>query len=147
MKATTFFSALATALFFFTSCSNDDSGEPNNNPTVTDGFTWTENGGGTEMTTTNAQFSTQYKTFMVKDANDVLLFEINLDGTTAATYTWGNGNALTYTAVNPWFIATSGSLVITSNTAGKVSGTFNGAATGGTTTSVEGTFTNVVVVP
>lgn len=141
---TRLFPIIASILFVFASCSSDDSSNGGN--TATDGFSWKENGGALKSTT-KATFSTQYKTFMVKDASDAPLFEINLDGTTAATYTIGSSNAFTYIAVNPFYMATGGNVIITSNSGGKVSGTFNTQGSGGGITTIEGTFTNVEVVP
>ncbi len=108
---------------------------------ATSGFTWTENGNATVQTATTASFNAGYNTLMVPNA-----FEINLSGSTAATYALNANNVITYTKTNPFFIPTTGSVIITSNTNGKISGTFTGAgaATGGIT-SVSGTFTDVTV--
>jgi len=142
---TKFLSVMAFVMLIFTSCSSDD-GNTTGGGTTTNGFSWKENGGALK-TATVATFSTQYKTFMVKDAANALVFEINLDGTSAATYSIGNSNAFAYTAVNPYYVATGGNVVITSNSAGKVSGTFTTTGTGGGVTAIEGTFTNVEVIP
>jgi hypothetical protein len=110
---------------------------------ATSGFTWTENGSATVQTATTASFSAQYNTLIVPN-----VFEINLSGSTAATYVLNANNAITYTKTNPFFIPTTGSVIITSNANGKISGTFTGtgpAASG--ITSVAGTFTDVTVGP
>ena len=133
----------------FCSCSHDD-----NDPVITpvapaaaNGFTWKENGGSTIKTAASATFTTQYKTLIAKDASNNTLFEINLSGTGAATYTIDANNHLTY-ATTTYFTADAGSVVITSNAGGKVSGTFHttGPAAAGVT-AVDGTFTNITVVP
>lgn len=130
-----------------TACSHDD------NPVITpvpmpaaNGFTWKENGGASQSAAT-ATFSTQYKTLMAKDNTGATLFEINLSGTTPATYTVGANNAITYVAANPYYTATSGSIIIASNAGGKMSGSFRSTGSSGSLTAVEGTFTNIDVVP
>lgn len=142
---------LAIALVLFTvalsSCSKDSDSSSSTNP-VTDGFKWTENGGTTVSTAANAIFSTGFKTLIATDASGATVFEINLDGTTPATYTIGGANAITYTSVNPFFIVNSGSVVVTANASGKISGTFQGTGTAASgITSVAGTFTNITVTP
>jgi hypothetical protein len=76
------------------------------------------------------------------------VFEINLSGTTPATYPLNSTNVITYVKVTPYFVANSGSVIITANAGGKISGTFQGA---GPTVSgislVSGTFTDVTVTP
>ena len=143
---------LVLALVFFTvafsSCSKDDD-DSSATPTPTgNGFRWTENGGTTVNTAASATFSTLFKTLIAKDASNATIFEINLDGTTPATYTIGATNAITYAGVSPFFIADAGNIIITTNASDKVSGTFQGTGTAaGGITSVTGTFTNITVVP
>lgn len=143
--------AIAFVLFSLglTSCSSDDNNQPfvPTAPVVADGFTWKENGSTTANTAASATFSTQYKTLIAKDASDATLFEINLNGTTPATYTVDANNAITYTAVNPFFTATTGNIVITTNASGKVTGTFQATGNSGGITSITGTFKNITVVP
>lgn len=148
MKTTFQYIAAMVLLLVFASCSNDDPATvvPVTAPTA-NGFTWSKNGSGTIETAAAASFSTQYKTLIAKDASGATIFEINLDGTTAATYTVGVNNAITFTGVNPYFVATGGSVIMTSNANGKMSGTFQ--ATGSTSgiTVIDGTFTNIEVNP
>ncbi|MDI1257262.1 MAG: hypothetical protein PSV16_14305 [Flavobacterium sp.] len=146
MKTKIFISALIALTFTFISCSgSDDDGGGNNNPV--NGFMWTENGSATVNTAATASFSTQYKTLMAKDASGNTLFEINLNGTTAATYAIGANNAFTYAAVNPFYIATGGNIVISANASNKMSGTFTTTGSGSNITAINGTFTNIDVVP
>lgn len=147
MKAKIFLSAIAASLFLFTSCSKDDN---NDNTTVvpvaTDGFSWSENGSATVKTAATSNFYAQYKTLNASDAAGKTLFEVNLSGTTAGTYTIGTGNAFTY-ALNPYFTATGGNVIITSNTGGKISGNFKVTGNSSGITAVEGKFTNITVQP
>jgi len=143
-----------TLLFAFvalTSCSNDNDDQqiitPVPTPAAT-GFSWRENDpNGAVKTAATATFSTQYKTMMAKDANGDLLFEINLTGDAAGTYTIGSGNAVTYVVENPYFVADTGEVIITSNANGKVSGTFEAFRGGTGITRIYATFTDVTVIP
>lgn len=139
---------IALLAIMFVACDKGDKEEKEDAPaTAANGFTWKENGSSTVQTAATATFSTQYKTIMATTATGSA-FEINLSGTTPATYTLSSANVITYTKVTPFFIPTTGNVIITANANGKISGTFQGS---GTTTSgissVSGTFTNITVVP
>lgn len=145
-------SLLVAAVFTamtFTACSNDDENQVIVPviPVAADGFTWQENGAGTLKTAATASFSTQYKTLIAKDASNATVFEINLDGTAAATYDVGANNTITYVGVNPYFTATSGRVIVSANAGGKISGTFSAAGNAAGITAISGTFKNVTVVP
>ena len=88
----------------------------------------------------------QYKTIIVRDAAHATIMEFDLHGTTAASYTIGADNHLTY--VTPNFTANAGTVTISSNASGKASGNFQvtGPAAGGIS-AMDGTFTNITVVP
>ncbi len=133
---------IAAVSLTLVSCKKDES-----EPQVTAGFTWTENGGTTVQTASTATFSTQYKTLIAASSTGTV-FEINLSGTTPDTYALGGSNVITYTKVTPYFIPSTGNVIITANANGKMSGSFqgSGSASGGVT-SVAGTFTDIVVVP
>ena len=138
---------IAMAAILFVGCSKNNDPVKEDAPGTTNGFTWKENGGSTLQTATNATFSTQYKTLIASTAAGTV-FEINLSGTTPATYTLNSSNVITYAKVTPFFVPTTGNVIITTNASGKISGTFQGS---GTTvsgiSSVSGTFTNITVVP
>ena len=133
--------AMAAIVFFGCSKKSDPT------PTTTSGFTWRENSSTTVQTATTATFSTAYKTLIASTATGTV-FEINLSGTTPATYPLNSTNVITYVKVTPYFVANSGNVIITANAGGKISGTFQGA---GTTVSgislVSGAFTDVTVTP
>jgi hypothetical protein len=131
---------------FVVSCSGDDSSESNNNNGNPQGFVWKENGGSTALTATNATFSEQYKTFIVKGSDNSLQFEINLTATGEGVYDVTTGNVFTYTKVNPYFVAASGTVEITQKTNGKVSGTFDVSGDSSGITSLKGTFTDIEIV-
>ncbi len=138
-------SLIALIAVSLVACKKDDK-EPETTNSA-NGFTWTENGGSTAQTATAATFSTGYKTLIATGAAGTV-FEINLTGTTPGTYTLGSGNAITYTKVTPYFTPTTGNVIITTNSGGKISGTFQGGgtATAGIT-AVAGTFTDITVTP
>nr|WP_294796518.1 hypothetical protein [uncultured Mucilaginibacter sp.] len=134
---------IAMAAIVFCGCSKKN----DQTPTTTSGFTWKENSSTTVQTATTATFSTAYKTLIASTAAGTV-FEINLSGTAPATYTLNSSNVITYTKVTPYFVATSGSVIITANAGGKISGTFQGAGTAvGGISLVSGSFTDVTVTP
>ena len=146
MKIKFFF--IAVLALVLSSCSNDDDEMIIPVPTpASNGFTWTKNGGSTVETAASASFSTQYKTLIAKDATDATVFEINLNGTVAATYTIGANNAVTFTGVNPFYAATGGTVIVTSNANGKMSGSFQTTGNAGGITAMNGTFRNIDVNP
>jgi glutamate 5-kinase len=147
MKTKFYSLALLFISLVVTSCSKDDA-----NATTpiapANGFTWTENGGTTVKTASIASFTTQYKTIFAKNDPVQTLFEINLSAATPATYTIdGSTVALAYVVNSQVFMASSGSVIITANANGKMTGTFQatGTTTGGVS-SVKGSFTNIDVV-
>jgi hypothetical protein len=140
----------AVMVFGMTGCGSESTAPSTNNSTNNSSnvFTWTENGSATVQTATTANFSTQFKTLKAYNGA-TLLFEINLNGTTPATYALdGINNVITYTNVTPWFVPTTGNVIITANANAEISGTFQGTGplTSGIT-SVAGTFTKITVVP
>ena len=94
-------------------------------------------------------FSTQFKTLIAKTQAGTTLFEINLSGTTPATYSLTTAaNVLSFTGVNPTFVSENGSVVITANANNKISGTFEAFRAGSSgVTRLYGTFTDVIIVP
>jgi hypothetical protein len=145
-KLTSMLMIAMAAIIFFGCSKNNDPGKEDA-PGTTNGFTWKENGGSTVQTAATATFSTQYKTLIASTTTGTAV-EINLSGTTPATYTLNASNVITYAKVTPFFIPTTGNVIITANAGGKISGTFQGS---GTTvsgiSSISGTFTNITVVP
>ena len=122
---------------------------PTPTPTTSSSFTWTVNGGSTIMTADSARFSAQYKTIFAykkTGATYALQYEINLTAGIPATYTLGTANAITYTGNTPYFIPTTGDVIITANSGTKLSGTFQGSGTAaGGTSSISGTFKDIPV--
>ena len=149
-------------LFFVTitliiaSCSsNEDQPATSLTPTTTSGFTWRENdpNSTTIKTAFGPTFSTQYKTLIAKDQAGATLFEVNLSGETVGTYTIDNStNVVTYTGENPYFIASSGTVNITTSANGKVSGNFeafrsNPSGTAGFVSRIYANFIDITIVP
>lgn len=130
-----------------TSCSNDN--EKNNNDTSPNpsGFVWRENLVDAPLyNASSAYFTAAFNTLIAKDANNVTLFEINLTGASPGTYVIDNSSVFfSYTGVNPVYVATGGQVVITSNSNGKLSGTFEAFRSGTGLTRIYGSFTDVVI--
>jgi len=146
MKTRLFFSAMAVLAFAFLSCSSDDSGDDTNpidEPIAeAGGFKWKENGG-SFIEADSAFFASQWNTIKVYKADRFI--EINLTAGTAGTYPFGTANALSMLANNDVYIAATGSLVVSENTSGKMSGTFMSTGTGAGMTALEGTFDDMEV--
>ena len=150
---TKFLSLATIALFGITSisCSKSDPDPApiTQNPVAGTGFSWRENdpNSTTIQAAASASFSAQYKTLIAKNAAGNTIFEINLSGTTPATYNFNSAaaNVFTFTTPNPAFIATSGEFVITSNVSDKLSGNFKAFIAGTGITRIYGTVNNVQV--
>jgi hypothetical protein len=130
------------------SCStNDDIIDP---ISTTAGFTWRENdpNSTTIQTAYNPTFSTQFKTLIAKTQSGTTLFEVNLSGAGVGAYSVNNSsNVVTYTGVNPFFIATSGTVNITASANGKISGNFEAFRSGTGITRIYATFVDVTIIP
>lgn len=132
------------------SCSkNDDDPIIPIAPVQVDGFYYAENGSSTTTKAASAQVNGAFDTIIAKDASNVTLCEINLTALTAGTYTIDNTNnafAFVRNGVGT-FIGSAGTVTITSNSGGKLSGSFNCTAGSGVAglTSVSGTFTNLPI--
>ncbi len=94
-----------------------------------------------------ANFSSQFKTLIATNIAGATIFEVNLTAATVGAYTVNSSNVITYTATNPFFVPTSGTINITANANNKISGNFEGFGSGqaGTVTRIYGEFTNVTI--
>lgn len=110
----------------------------------TQGFFWSENGNATSQKAATAYFTAQYNTLIATNASGTIV-EINLTAGTAGTYTINSSNALTYLPSGNTLVATSGSVIISANTSNKMSGSFSVAFTGGSVSTLKGTFTDIEV--
>lgn len=149
MKRILFILFAATTLLATSSCSDDDNSNNGGGNNPTSGFTWRENDpNGTINQAASATFTSQFNTLIAKKADGSTLFEINLSGSSAAVYTLtsSGANMFTYTGENPFFVAESGTVTITSNANNKISGSYEAFRTGnGGLTRLYGTFTDVPV--
>lgn len=136
----------------FASCSSDDNGggEPNepNPPAPQTGFFYAENGATTMQTVDHPYANATYKSIFAQQGGSTVV-EINLSSLDAGTYAIGSSNAFTYLKAGGMWIASAGSVTITENAGGKLTGTFEMTAGSGITgvDSVEGTFTDITVNP
>jgi len=147
LKNTILVAAIALATLI-TSCSKSDpAAAVTPASSTTDGFSWTENGGTTVKTAT-AFYVTSQNNLYAKNAAGVDIFEITTKNTIAGTYIIGdNFSVIQYSGVSPTYNPPTGKIIITSNTGGKMSGTFEGAGTssGCPLTSIKGAFNNIPV--
>lgn len=140
---------ILTVLFIAISCNRNDDNNTPLNPTTT-GFTWKENTtSATAKTAGSAELRTTYKSifaFAGTTATSGTIFEINLTGVAPATYDLATlGNAF-YFKDFPSGGTITGKVIITSNSGGKASGTFEAFTTAsGAITKVYGTFTDIPV--
>ncbi len=139
-------SFVAFCLLFLLACSRDDDNNQPQNPQNTPGLTWRENDiNGTVKSAGSAEFRNTYKSlfaFAGSTATSGTVFEINLNGVAPGTYDFSSGNAFYFNGFSSGNPVT-GKLVLTSNTNGKASGTFEAFTTGGSITKVYGTFTDI----
>jgi hypothetical protein len=137
---------ITTAGFY--SCTKKSS---SSTPTpATNGFVWSENGGANQTAdSANYTFGTSpstqsyimaYKNFSTGPTSRNV--EINLSGNTATTFTIPAQGDFVYWRDTTYSMATGGSIVVTSNSGGKASGTFD-VTFSGTPAHVTGTFTNI----
>lgn len=156
MKKLSSFLLIAILAITSISCNNDDSPTPI--PVIpptpsTALFRYSENAPldiSTNISTAQtASFSTQFNTLTVFNSAGTLLFEINLTAATPGTYAVNSSNVISYTAVNPYFIPTSGDVIITANANNKISGTFRGLGSSNPSgvSRIYGEFNNVNIVP
>ncbi len=149
MKRIFFILFVSTTFITTSSCSDDDSSNNGGGNNNTVGFTWRENDpNGTVNQAASATFTNQFNTLLAKKADGSTLFEINLSGSSAAAYTLSSSgaNMFTYTGENPFFVAESGIVTISSNTNNKITGTYEAFRTGNSgLTRLYGTFTDVPV--
>lgn len=142
LKTTLALLAFATV---FTSCSDDDSNSNNNNVNPASGFSWTENGG-TRIVADSAFYVSQYKTIKAyKGQNMANFIEINLTNDDAATYTIGQGYAVSKLDANGIYAASAGDITISQKTATTMSGTITSTGSGANITSLNAEFTNIEV--
>ncbi len=146
-------SLLLLALFAITtiSCSKDDGAVPTStpvSPVAGDGFRWTDSSSSSVQTVNNPYASNQFKTIFATNTGGGTVYEINLTSIAIGTYDiMASGNAFFYqnSTMSAAFSPTSGSVVITSNSNNKLTGTFTASGTGGGITSVSGSFTNIAI--
>ena len=142
---TKLFSLMVLLTLLFTSCSSEDDTTSNTN--ATSGFSWRENSStAPEKNAASADF--KINTLRAYDAQKNMLFEINLmKGSSVGTYTidgdYVKGTAVYY--LGDSFNATSGTLKVTANANGKMSGTFEASGSGKTISKIYGTFNDIPV--
>lgn len=142
---------LVTMALIIASCSSSTNQPPPQPSAGANGsFTWRENDVATIFTAYSPTFSTQYKTLIAKNQAGATLFEVNLANSIVGSYSINNtSNVVTYTGVSPFFVATSGTVIISASANGKMSGSFEAFRSGsvGTITRMYATFVDVIIIP
>ena len=137
---------ILSVLLLAVSCNREETDATTTNPSATSGFTWMENDpNGAVKTAATSELRTQYKSIFAFDSSNATLFEINLTGTAPATYDLAtSGNAFYFKDMATGG-AITGKVIITSNSGGKASGTFEAFTSGTGITRVYGTFKDIIV--
>lgn len=123
------------------SCKKDSNGGSTSNG----GFTYKENVGA-DMQMEVAEARTQYKTIFGTTSSGNPKIEINLTSLNVGDYTIGTSNQLSYLKGTGIWSASGGTVNITANANGKLSGTFisQGAGISGIN-ALSGTFTDIEI--
>ncbi len=146
-KAILIIAAVMTTAGFYSCTKKSSSSTPT---PAANGFVWSEDGGASQTAdSSNYTFGTGTSTqsFMMAYKNygsgsTSRNIEINLSGNTAATFTIPAQGDFVYWRDTTYSMATGGSVVVTSNSGGKASGTFD-VTFSGTPAHITGTFTNI----
>ena len=139
---------LVMMAFCFIGCSRDSDDNSNSATTVQDGFFYSENGASTPKKSDAAWVNGAYKTIIAQNGG-ATVFEMNLTGLSTGTYPVGSTNAVVYVIGSGYWTASFGSVEITGNSGGKLSGKFDvqGSLSGSSVNRVSGTFTNLEIRP
>ncbi|MBS1626812.1 MAG: hypothetical protein JSR09_04880 [Bacteroidetes bacterium] len=136
--------------FILVSCNKNSSSPTSTTSGASDGFFYAENGSTTQTKMDKADVYATYKTINANSGSGtgMKICEINLSGLSAGTYSISSSNAFTFVVSgSTTWIATSGSVIITSNSSGKLTGTFDvqGSGTGTSVNRYSGSFTNIAI--
>ena len=143
--------AIVSALIF-SSCNKSNTEISTPPASTADGFTWTENGGTTVKVGFTPFFLAQSHSLFVQDAAGAsagVLFEFSLTTLAVGTYNLGPNYYVDFlfpghTTSNK-FDPKAGSIIISSNANGKISGMFTATGSAGTISSVKGNFNNITI--
>jgi hypothetical protein len=121
------------------------------NPTSTKGFTWQENGGAT-ITADSAYLIMgtgvnpgAYLTAYKLGVTPKKMLEVNLVNTSVTSFSIPTQGDFIYWNDTVFYAGSGGSVVVTSNTGGKASGTFDVTFPGGPYSSIKGSFKDIAV--
>lgn len=132
-------------LLAMASCKDDKDDANAVKPSAQPGFYFAENGSATQVKTDDAWANGAYNSIIAQSSNATVI-EINAKSLAAGTYSLSDRYAFTYIKGGNWE-GTAGTLIITKNQDGKLSGTFEATAGSGVAgvTSVKGSFTDIPV--
>ena len=130
----------------FISCNSDDNGDSNNDGSPPqNGFFYAENGETNLTKADNAWVNGDYNSIIAQNGGNTVV-EIVLANLAEGTYDLSVPYAFTYVKGGLWE-ASAGTLTITKNAGGKLSGTFDATAGSGVSgvNSVKGKFDNIPI--
>ncbi len=128
------------------SCKKDEAEPETNNPGANPGsdFNW-KTSSGSQVTADSAYYYGQFTTVFAFKNGLSNSIEINLSALSAGNYSISSttGNALTFVTASTTYTANSGYCNISGVSNNKLAGTFSVALSGGTLTSVSGSFSGI----
>ncbi len=139
---------IAVSTVFMFSCKKSKAPTPTPTPAPVNAnppFSWSENGG-TAKTTSNVSFHASPGIIQAINSDNLTVIQILTHTSSPGTYPVSTNIGdvdFHYTMTN--YTGTSGSVIITSNSNGKISGTFNTSSTSGVFSTVTGQFTDITV--
>lgn len=145
MKFSSFLQVAVLFVLLALAACKEAKNDPAPNPTVEQGFFYAENSSITQIKTDDTWANAQYHSIIAQQSGATVV-EINLKSLAEGTYSLTDRYAFTYVKGGHWE-ATAGSLVITKNKDGKLSGTFEATAGSGVTgiNAVKGSFTDISI--
>lgn len=134
---------LLLPLMFLAACAKDDT-KPDDEPAQQNqgSFTWLLSNGQSLSADSAYAFKSITTVYAFKGSNNI---EINLSSLSPGTYSISSatGNSFSYVNAGATSSGTAGNVVISANTANALSGSFSVSLSGGTLTSVTGSFNDI----
>ena len=137
---------ILTSIFIISSCTKDENEPEEETPVVTDkgSFNWTLSSGQTANADSAHCYTSITTIYAFKNGNATSV-EVNLSALSVGSYSISSstGNSFSFVSGGTTYEGT-GSFNITANSGNKLSGNFNVTLTGGTLTSMSGSFQDIL---